>query len=98
MAAACRKVCGVTFFGFSAGGEALLFGALHGVSSHGDDRHVAAPQCFVVAYGGGGFQTVHFGHLNVHEDHVEGFGLPRGERGLCASGADSKLAPKRGQC
>src|SRR5579875_19961 len=52
-------------------GEAAFFVAAHGVGGHGDDGNVLASEALVAANGSGGFEAIHFGHLNVHQDRVE---------------------------
>ena len=42
----------------------------HGVRRHGDDRHVGI--AFRGADGHGRFEAIHFRHLYVHQDQVEG--------------------------
>jgi hypothetical protein len=59
-------------------GQAKFPIALHRVCGHGDDRKVSPAVLFLGADGPGCFQAVHFGHLNVHQHHVES--LPRQRR------------------
>ena len=54
-----------------AGGEALLAISRHRVRGHGNDRDMRGPALLVAAYGGGGLQSVHFGHVHIHQDDVE---------------------------
>ncbi len=59
-----------------SGCTASIFDALDGVGRDADDRDVrrrdtGASRAWQGANGGGGLQSIHGRHLNVHEDHVE---------------------------
>ena len=68
-----------------AGVEAAFAVAVHGVGGHGDDGELFP--AVVGADGAGGFDTVEFGHLDVHEDEVVVAG-GEGFEGLFAVGGD----------
>jgi hypothetical protein len=63
-----------------ARGEAALTIALHGVGRQGQNLHVVSPLGLALTYGPDCLETVHPGHLQVHEDDIEVIGLERFER------------------
>ncbi len=68
-----------------AGREALLAVARHRVRRHRDDAHVAAVLRSLARMTAGGLEPAHAGHLQVHEDEVEGLARQRLERLLPVS-------------
>ncbi len=56
-----------------AGLQTAVAVALHGVGGHGDDGQMLGVR-LPPADLGGGFQTVHLGHLDIHQDEIEGAG------------------------
>jgi len=58
-----------------AAGEVALAIALHGVGGDGVDGQVCAGVLLLLADGEGGFNAVHVGHLDIHEDAVEDLGF-----------------------
>ena len=77
--------------------QAALPVAFHGMGGHRDDGDVAARLLLTRAQETGGLETVHLGHLNVHEDEVEGhpsgFGPLPGGHGLLAVAGDGDRVP-----
>ena len=59
----------------AAGGQAPFAVSLHGPGGHGHYRHVPPGFAFQLADFGRGFQTVHLGHLHVHQNDVEFLGF-----------------------
>lgn len=49
----------------------------HGVCRHGDNRCVRPGCAFSLTNRSGGFQPIHYGHLNVHKNQVEAFPFDR---------------------
>ena len=54
--------------------------AAHGMRGHRDDGNVRVGTAFGGANGGRRFESVHLGHLHVHEDRVERLPPPRVDR------------------
>ena len=70
-----EKISDIERFGDVAvhpGFKAEFSVAYHRVSGHRNDGNVLPAQLFALSNGYCGFQAVHFGHLNIHEDKVEG--------------------------
>jgi len=74
-----------------AGGEAALAGVEDGVGGEGDDVGLGAG--VFLADAAGGFEAVHFGHVAIHEDDVEG-GLLEGFEGFEAVGDAVGFVPE----
>ena len=55
-----------------ARGQTTFFIALHDMRRHRDDGNMLPGLIFAVADSCGCFQAVHFGHLYVHQDEIEG--------------------------
>src|SRR5580704_5154374 len=72
-----RRVDGLAYVVIHSGDDAFFSIAIHGAGGHGDDRDVSATGTFTRSNGGGGFETIHLGHLHIHEDEVERFAIQR---------------------
>ena len=62
------------------GCQAALAITLGGVSRHGNNRDMAAVLFFDLTNFAGGLETIHFGHLNVHQYDIEGIRVKRFHR------------------
>jgi hypothetical protein len=63
-----------------SGRKAMLAVTIQRMGSERNDRHMSASLLFLTTDFSGGFQSIHLGHLHVHEDHVEMIRLHRGNR------------------
>ena len=61
--------------GIHAHRQAFLFVALHCMRGHGDDRGARAARRLHVADRRRGLEAAHFGHLDVHQNNIEGLGM-----------------------
>jgi hypothetical protein len=53
------------------GSHTSILVALQSMGSHGHDGYVLSDAFFFLADGGGGFESIHPWHLNVHEHQME---------------------------
>src|SRR5581483_3716664 len=68
------RVNGLGYVAVHAHREESLTVARHGMGSHGDNRDVRTVG-FLAANGRCSFDAIHDGHLNVHQDEIEGLAL-----------------------
>src|SRR6266404_5798803 len=54
-----------------AGFEASFAIAVHGVRGHGNDGSVSSAHLLLVADTPGGLETIHFGHMHIHDDQIK---------------------------
>ena len=74
------------------GFQALLPVATHGIGGHGND--VGSFDCFIVENNAGSFISIHFRHLNIHENQIVIFTLERIQH-LQSIGCDIHLISKQ---
>ena len=67
--------------------------ALHGMGCHGDDGDVTAGRFLPFTNGGRGLEAIHFRHLHVHQDDVEGFSLPGSQSLFPVACHDNRVTP-----
>ena len=75
--------------------QATFLVAFHGVGGHGDDRQVSAGGLLPRADDPGGLETIHVGHLHIHQDQIESAGarlVQGGQRFSPVPGDDHRVA------